>query len=233
VGELRTLVAEQPLRERLWAQLMRALCRGGRQAEALAVYREARATLVAELGLEPGPELHGLEQRVLAQDPDLAATGRDPPGHRGRTILVLPGTDEAVAPLAGLALSIGGEPIVRSPGRARGAERGERRGGGVARGRAGGPGRRLHLVHRARDALRLARDENVALLICDLPDMARLPAVLAELLARAVCDVALVAGPQRPRESGAPILVPFSGGRHDWAAAELAAALARTAGSSL
>jgi predicted ATPase/DNA-binding SARP family transcriptional activator len=71
VGELRTLVAEHPLRERMRAHLMLALYRSGRQAEALEVMREGRRQLVEELGIEPGPELRRLEQAILAHDPEL------------------------------------------------------------------------------------------------------------------------------------------------------------------
>jgi DNA-binding SARP family transcriptional activator len=79
VGELEALVAEQPLRERLRGQLMVALYRSGRQAEALAVYRQARQALVDELGLEPGRELQRLQQAILTADPTLdpdTATGQ-------------------------------------------------------------------------------------------------------------------------------------------------------------
>jgi len=73
IGELQELVGRHPLRERLWAQLMTALYLDGRQADALAAYRSARERLIDEIGIEPGPELRRLEQRILAQDPALAA----------------------------------------------------------------------------------------------------------------------------------------------------------------
>ena len=66
-GELETLVAEYPVRERLWRLLVLALYRAGRQADALAAYRRAREMLAEELGIEPGEELRQLEQAVLRQ----------------------------------------------------------------------------------------------------------------------------------------------------------------------
>jgi DNA-binding SARP family transcriptional activator len=74
VGELRQLVADNPTRERLAGQLMLALYRCGRQAEALEAYRSARQTLVDEIGVEPGPELRRLHEAILRQDDAL-----DPP----------------------------------------------------------------------------------------------------------------------------------------------------------
>jgi DNA-binding SARP family transcriptional activator len=70
-GELEALVGEHPLRERLWGQLMLALYRSGRQAEALAAYQLARQTLVEELGIEPSRLLQGLEKAILNQEPEL------------------------------------------------------------------------------------------------------------------------------------------------------------------
>ncbi|HST14849.1 MAG TPA: AfsR/SARP family transcriptional regulator, partial [Gaiellaceae bacterium] len=78
VPELHGLVQREPLRERSRAQLMRALYRAGRQAEALAVYRDGRALLVSELGIEPGPELQELERAILHQDPSLAVRVDEP-----------------------------------------------------------------------------------------------------------------------------------------------------------
>ena len=71
VSELEALVAAQPLREHPRAQLMLALYRSGRQADALAAYRAARETLVDELGIDPSPELRELEAAILRQDESL------------------------------------------------------------------------------------------------------------------------------------------------------------------
>jgi DNA-binding SARP family transcriptional activator len=71
IGELELLVTEEPLRERPRAQLMLALYRSGRQAEALEAYRDARQALTEELGIEPGRELKELEAQILEQDPSL------------------------------------------------------------------------------------------------------------------------------------------------------------------
>jgi DNA-binding SARP family transcriptional activator/Tfp pilus assembly protein PilF len=72
VPELQSLAARHPLRERFHAQLMLALYRCGRQAEALAAYQDARRLMVEELGTEPGTELRQLHQRILTADPSLA-----------------------------------------------------------------------------------------------------------------------------------------------------------------
>src|SRR5919108_392708 len=71
VPEVERLIDEHPLRERPRAQLMLALYRSGRQAEALQAYSNARRTLVEEIGIEPGPALKELERQILAQDPGL------------------------------------------------------------------------------------------------------------------------------------------------------------------
>jgi predicted ATPase/DNA-binding SARP family transcriptional activator len=78
VGDLQALVAAHPLRERLRGQLMLALYRAGRQAEALETMRAGRQLFVDELGIEPGPELRRLERMILAHDPELS--GDRPPG---------------------------------------------------------------------------------------------------------------------------------------------------------
>jgi DNA-binding SARP family transcriptional activator len=74
VGELEALIADQPLRERLRRQLMLALYRSGRQAEALEAYRQARSALVEELGIEPARELQEMERAILVQDSRLDLT---------------------------------------------------------------------------------------------------------------------------------------------------------------
>jgi predicted ATPase/DNA-binding SARP family transcriptional activator len=101
VGELETLVAEHPLRERLRAQLMVALYRSGRQADALSAYRDARTALVDQLGIEPGAELRELEQAVLRQDPALEL-GRPPSTGRLSPSTPLIGRELELAAITGL-----------------------------------------------------------------------------------------------------------------------------------
>jgi DNA-binding SARP family transcriptional activator len=79
IGQLESLVDEHPYREGLRAQLMLALYRADRQADALQAYQDARRMLVEELGIEPGERLRALEAAVLAQDPALAAPAAAPP----------------------------------------------------------------------------------------------------------------------------------------------------------
>ncbi|MGH9222745.1 MAG: BTAD domain-containing putative transcriptional regulator, partial [Acidimicrobiales bacterium] len=71
ISEVEGLITRYPLRERLWGQLMVALYRAGRQADALRAYQRARSTLVEQLGIEPGPALRQLEQAIIDQHPSL------------------------------------------------------------------------------------------------------------------------------------------------------------------
>ena len=107
VAELEALIVEYPLRERLRGQLILALYRCGRQAEALEVYRETRRALADELGLEPSPELRELERAILQQDPALrvspvgAAVVAEPGSPAGRRRRAFVGAAAALL-LAGL-----------------------------------------------------------------------------------------------------------------------------------
>src|SRR5262245_51362951 len=76
VGELEALVDEYPFRERLRMNLMTALYRSGRQAEALEAYQDARRDLIDELGLEPSTALHDLEKAILRHDSSLEVPSR-------------------------------------------------------------------------------------------------------------------------------------------------------------
>ena len=80
VGELRGLVAEHPTHEGFAGQLMLALYRSGRQAEALDAFQDARERLVGELGVEPGPELRELQAAILRHDPKLTPRPAELPG---------------------------------------------------------------------------------------------------------------------------------------------------------
>src|SRR5712691_739041 len=76
ISELEALIRASPYRERLRAQLMMALYRGGRASDALALYRSTRQMLLDELAIEPGPELRSLEAAILRQDDSLLAAAR-------------------------------------------------------------------------------------------------------------------------------------------------------------
>jgi serine/threonine protein kinase/ABC-type glycerol-3-phosphate transport system substrate-binding protein len=82
VGELENLVGRHPYREALWADLVVALYRSGRQGEALTTYRRARDVLGDELGIDPSPALQRLQEQILRQDPALDVPGRRLRGYR-------------------------------------------------------------------------------------------------------------------------------------------------------
>src|SRR6478672_1190939 len=98
IGELETLLAEHPFRERAWKLLAVALYRTGRQADALAAVRRAREVLVDELGVDLSPELQQLELDLLAQAPALAgpATRLAPPQAGGMESAALVGRDDVL-----------------------------------------------------------------------------------------------------------------------------------------
>ncbi len=241
VGELEALVAEQPLRERLRGHLMTALYRSGRQADALDAYKDARRALVDELGIEPSAALQELERAILRQEPalDLPATVPASFGEAAeRSILVAVSHETRVDALLAVA-----EPLVRDPPRvivlarlvsdaaelrSASAWLEERRSALEARGvvaRAASftstaPGQEL---------ARLATELDVDLLLADAPDELLAEGApderLAAVLAETPCDVALLVARDATPEG--PVLVPFGGAEHDWAAVELGAWFAR------
>jgi DNA-binding SARP family transcriptional activator len=242
VGELEALVGEHPLRERLRRYLMTVLYRSGRQAEALDAYQDARRALVDELGIDPSPALQALERAILRQDPSLDVDASGPPGLREaveRAILVAVTDEKHLDALLAVA-----EPLVRNPPRvlilarlvSRAAELGsvsawleERRTALEARGvvarsasfTSTAPGEEL---------ARLATELDVDLLLANAPDELLAEGApdeqLTALLEKAPCDVALLV-PREMTPEGGPVLVPFGGADHDWAAVELGAWFAR------
>jgi len=123
VGELEALAAAQPLRERPYQQLMIALYRCGRQAEALAVYRSARRVLVDELGIEPGPGLQRTERAILEQDvslqppvpPAMVAAGAERPSSRAAAYRARLLTMAVAVLLVTVGLLMGGSSASRGP----------------------------------------------------------------------------------------------------------------------
>ncbi|HYN96373.1 MAG TPA: BTAD domain-containing putative transcriptional regulator [Pilimelia sp.] len=119
IGELTGLVQQHPLRERLRAQLMLALYRAGRQAEALVAYRQARDVFTEELGIEPGPELQELHRRILGADAALAperppGDDRPPPVHcLPRPVTDFTGRAESVDGLLAAASVAGQAPVIQ------------------------------------------------------------------------------------------------------------------------
>jgi DNA-binding SARP family transcriptional activator len=244
VAELEALVRRHPLRERLRAQLMLALYRSGRQAEALEVYRQTRRLLVDELGLEPSPVLQELEQAILQQDPELTLRA-DAVAPRQRAIMVVAGDAARLDMLLAVA-----EPLARRPARELILARLLSHDGDIAAATRELADRRRALIERGasariaayttselgNDTVRLASEHDV-----DLVLVAASPALLESgspdrdldlILEGALCDVAVLAGTEEVVGEG-PIVTPFSGVEHDWAAIEVAAWLAGALGTTL
>jgi DNA-binding SARP family transcriptional activator len=245
VAELETLVREHPLREGLRGQLMLALYRCGRQAEALETYRAGRAALVDELGIEPGPALRELERAILRQDQSLApaAASRFAPAlsttDRLRTLLVAP--LGATGPEGLIALA---ETLARQPPREIVLAETVTDASELAR-----VSRRLHESREAlkkdglearaaaftsatpgADLARLATEQDIDLVLSDAPEHLLEDGRLLTLLERAPCDVAVLVGSGELR---GPVVVPFTGAAHDWTAVEIGAWLARNSGQPL
>jgi DNA-binding SARP family transcriptional activator len=237
-AELEQLVAEHPLREGLRGQLMLALYRSGRQADALDVYRDAREKLVEEFGLEPSAALRELERAILAQDRAL-----DPayvPAAPERAVLVLPSARDRLDRLLAIA-----EPLAALPGRElilarlvadEGALRPELEALNARRAAlaTGARTAAFTTLEAGRDASRLASAHDIDLVLVDAPtplDQAELPEDLADLLDASPADVAVLAGGEQGGRGG--IFVPFAGGDHDWAALELGAWLSSATAAPL
>ncbi len=118
VPELRRLLSDQPLREGLWALLIRALDAAGRHAEALAAYGQAREVISAELGVDPGPDLQRLYQAILTAD----RVARQPPAANGATAQAAVASAAwsaampAASPAAPAGAPAGGAEVPRRPG---------------------------------------------------------------------------------------------------------------------
>jgi DNA-binding SARP family transcriptional activator len=243
VAEVEALVREHPLRERFRAQLMLALYRSGRQAEALEVYRQTRRQLVDELGIEPSPALQELEQAILHQDPELSPRA-DAVAPRQRAIIVVACDDSRLDSLLALA-----EPLARRPARELILARLLSEEGDLAAATKTLADRRRDLLERGasarvaayttsepgNDAVRLASEHDVdlvlvaastALLETGIPDQE-----LDVILERTPCDVAVLAVTGKFAEG--PIVAPFAGVEHDWSAIEVAAWLAGSLGTTL
>src|SRR6185369_8781752 len=108
IGELTELIATHPLRERLRGQLMLALYRDGRQAEALDLYHRTRQILNEELGIEPGPALQELQRAMLRQEPALAPAKRF---ETERSLLVAPQENRNLETVLQLAESLALKPV--------------------------------------------------------------------------------------------------------------------------
>jgi DNA-binding SARP family transcriptional activator len=247
VAELEEHVAEHPLQERFCAQLMLALYRSGRQAEALEEYRGARERLVDDFGIEPTPALQQLERQILTQDPSLQLQPPSlrriaPPGEADRTVLVVPPDEGALDGLVSLA-----EPLARAPGNELIIARLLADEGELAEAAALLETARQALGVKARaaaftssdqagDIVRLAAAYDVDLVLVGAPreiEATLLPEDLVAMLEYSPADVGITSGRPVDWVRGAGVFVPFGGAQHDWAALELGAWLAAGVGTEL
>jgi DNA-binding SARP family transcriptional activator len=240
VAELEVLVRGHPLRERPRAELMLALYRSGRQAEALDLYRETRRLFVEELGIEPTPALQELEKAILRQDPGLdspQSAAADPSLPSLRSLVVVLDDRDRLDQLLAIA-----EPLARRPPRelilarflkepqevaAATSELAETRRALTQR---GVPSRVVAYTtsEPGSEAALLAGQQDADLLLVGAPrevvESGRFDDDLTAVLAHAPCDVAVLAG--GPGAESGPVVTPFSGVEHDWSAIEVAAWLA-------
>lgn len=252
IAELERLVADHPLRERVRGQLMLALYRSGRQADALAAFRAAREALIEQLGIDPSPALVELERRILNQDEKLEA-----PRRRGgaagtelaKTLLVVSQSSSDIDGLLRVAVSLTGDTdeivlarmLTDLPGRdnsgrlreltQRLAERRDTLQAQGVRARVAA----FSSVHPAVDLAKLATHQDAALLLVEgsreLLD-GRV-ALAAELLDQTPCDLALSISRDETSSNGRGIFVPFGGSQDDWAALELGGRIAERLGAPL
>jgi DNA-binding SARP family transcriptional activator len=254
VGELEAVARQHPFRDRLSAQLMLALYRAGRQAEALQHYRRTRTELLEELGLEPSQVLQRLERAILTQDPSLDARPHSvAPARRDvddqidagvavpeNAILVVPRDERRLGDLLVLAEPLAAAPPARELIVARVVSSADP--GALRRASEHLLGERDDLVGRGlaariavftspspgEDIVRLASDQGVDLVLIDVSRTDPLADDVAAVIAAAPCDIALHVGDAPRLGPDAPVLVPFGGAEHDWAALELGAWVARS-----
>ena len=257
VGELELLVQAHPLRERFRAQLMLALYRSARQAEALEAYQNARHELAEQRGLELAEELKRLELAILQQDPALDAPPQalgdasarprgafpaaTPPSSASvPALLLVPWALERIDALLALAEPLAAsqpprEIVIASvvPAEELGAATAalaERREELLARGLTARSAA-FSSPTPGHDVIRFAGEDDVELLLSEAGS-APLDGEPGVLLEHAACDVALVVDAGGSIQAG-PIVVPFGAAWHDWAALSLGASVARATGAPL
>ena len=240
VPQLLALVSEHPFRERAHALLMRALAAAGRQAEALDVYATVRARLTDELGIEPGTELQAAQTAVLRQEAAPArlaapagvvlAVGSDP---RRLGALALAASRPAAAAGRELLVAAVLDARTSTPGDLTATAAAAL----TAQRSTPGPGRSAAFRSRnlADHVTALAAEHDADLVVLDAAGLIGTQGQLADWVVAALSDVTadVILLPDDPPTAGLPFAVPFGGTEHDWAAAELAALLARASGSAL